>query len=54
MQNHKGPRAIFQLAPMAMASFFGFGFEASRQFNPYQMYEIYISSVALPEGRAGA
>jgi len=50
MQNHKGPRAIFQLAPMAMASFFGFGFEASRQFNPYQMYEIYISSVALPEG----
>lgn len=50
MQAHKGARAIFQLAPMQLGSFFGYGFEASKQFNPYQMYEIYISSVTLPEG----
>ena len=50
MQAHKGARAIFQVAPMQMASFFGFGFEASKQFNPYQVYEIYVSSIQLPEG----
>lgn len=50
MQAQKGARAIFQVAPMQMASFFGFGFEASKQFNPYQVYELYISTVKLPEG----
>lgn len=38
-------RAIYQVSPANIVSFFGYGFEPSRVFNPYQVYELYYSSL---------
>lgn len=38
-------RAIFQVTPTQVVSFFGYGFEPARVFNPYQVYELYYSSL---------